>query len=188
MPAWARRCWPGGSGRSSPCLSTGARRRRAARPATSGPSGDERGAIVLKKQPNGEYVQYLPRRPPKGILVIAHGSVEEEGAGEADIRKLAQTFLQRWTRFADEHALIAVAPLFDHNFGSWIGEARHRARRISRPRRQGDRRRRARGRHCGAVPRPARRRGAVLSVRPLRGRPVRGPLRRAASGPSEGPG
>ena len=91
-------------------------------PATSGPSGDERGAIVLKKQPHGEYVQYLPRRPPKGILVIAHGSVEEEGAGEADIRKLAQTFLQRWTRFADQHALIAVAPLFDHNFGSWIGE------------------------------------------------------------------
>src|SRR5690349_22279860 len=139
-------------------------------------------------RPNGEYVQYLPRRPPKGILVIAHGSVEEEGAGEADIRKLAQTFLQRWTRLADEHALIAVAPLFDHNFGSWIGEARHRARRISRPRRQGDRRRRARGRHCGAVPRPARRRGAVLSVRPLRGRPVRGPLRRAPSGPSEGAG
>ena len=67
-------------------------------------------------------MQYLPRRAPKGILVIAHGAVEEEGSGEADIRKLAQTFLQRWTRFADEHALIAVAPLFDHNFGSWIGE------------------------------------------------------------------
>jgi hypothetical protein len=89
---------------------------------SSGPSGDEHGRIVLKALPHGEYAQYLPRRAPKGILVIAHGSVEEEGSGESDIRKLAETFLQRWTRFADEHALIAVAPLFDHNFGSWIRE------------------------------------------------------------------
>jgi pimeloyl-ACP methyl ester carboxylesterase len=86
------------------------------------PPGDEHGAIVLKKLPHGEYAQYLPRRAPKGMLVIVHGSVEEEGSDEADIRKLAEKFLQRWTRFADEHALIAVAPLFDHNFGSWIGE------------------------------------------------------------------
>jgi poly(3-hydroxybutyrate) depolymerase len=88
----------------------------------SGPSGDEHGSIVVRTLPHGEYMQYLPRRAPKGILVIAHGSSEEESAGEADIRKLAETFLRRWVRFADEHGLIAVAPLFDHTFGSWIRE------------------------------------------------------------------
>jgi pimeloyl-ACP methyl ester carboxylesterase len=39
-----------------------------------------------------------------------------------EIRKLAETFLQRWVRFADDHGLVAVAPLFDHNFGSWVSE------------------------------------------------------------------
>lgn len=67
-------------------------------------------------------MQYLPRGAPRGILVIAHGSVEEESSGEVDICKLADMFLRRWVRFADEHALIAVAPLFDLNFGSWVGE------------------------------------------------------------------
>jgi pimeloyl-ACP methyl ester carboxylesterase len=89
---------------------------------STGPSGDEHGTIVVKTVPHGEYMQYLPRRAPKGILVIVHGSTEEESAGEADIRKLAETFLQRWVRFADDHTLIAVAPLFAHNFGSWIRE------------------------------------------------------------------
>lgn len=79
---------------------------------------DERGAIVHKTLPDGHYVQYVPRHDPKGILVIAHGSTE---AGD-DVGKLAEAFLRRWTRFADEHRLIAVAPVFDSNFGSWEKE------------------------------------------------------------------
>ena len=66
-------------------------------------------------------MEYLPRSEPRGVLVIAHGSTEEEKS-EQDLRKLAETFLRRWVRFADEHGLIAVAPIFDHNFGSWVSE------------------------------------------------------------------
>jgi pimeloyl-ACP methyl ester carboxylesterase len=79
---------------------------------------DERGAIVHKTSLHGRYVEYVPRPDPKGILVIAHGSTEP---GE-NVGKLAETFLRRWTRFADEHRLIAVAPVFDSNFGSWDRE------------------------------------------------------------------
>lgn len=79
---------------------------------------DERSTVLHKKLVHGEYVQYLPRQAPKGILVIAHGSTE---AGE-DVAKLAETFLQRWVKFADEHRLVAVAPVFDANFGSWEKE------------------------------------------------------------------
>lgn len=79
---------------------------------------DERSTILHKKLVHGEYVQHLPKQAPKGILVIAHGSTE---AGE-DVAKLAENFLQRWVKFADEYRLIAVAPVFDANFGSWEKE------------------------------------------------------------------
>lgn len=38
--------------------------------AASDLSSDQLGTIVLKKQPHGEYVQYLPRSAPKGILPV----------------------------------------------------------------------------------------------------------------------
>jgi hypothetical protein len=37
----------------------------------------------------------LPKGALQGILVIAHGSTEEEKSGEQEIRKLAEAFLQR---------------------------------------------------------------------------------------------
>ena len=94
---------------------------QACAPASAGLPGGERGAIAHRTLVHGEYMEYLPRSEPRGVLVIAHGSTEEEKS-EQDLRKLAETFLRRWTRFADEHGLIAVAPIFDHNFGSWVSE------------------------------------------------------------------
>jgi hypothetical protein len=79
----------------------------APRPAAA--QAEERNTVLHKKLVPGEYVQYLPEQAPKGILVIAHGPTE---AGE-DVAKLAENFLQRWVKFADEHRLIAVAPVFD---------------------------------------------------------------------------
>jgi len=88
----------------------------------TGAPGETRGAIVHRTIPHGEYMEYVPKGALTGVLVIAHGSIEEEKSGEQEIRKLAETFLQRWVRFADDHGLVAVAPLFDHNFGSWVSE------------------------------------------------------------------
>jgi poly(3-hydroxybutyrate) depolymerase len=67
--------------------------------------------VVHKQFSAGEYVEYLPKRAPRGILVIAHGSVEEERS-EQDLHKLAESFVRRWTRFADDHRLIVLAPIF----------------------------------------------------------------------------
>src|SRR5258706_11679723 len=78
-------------------------------------------AIVHKRIAEGEYVEYLPRRAPVGILVLAHGSVDEERS-ESSVSRLAEGFVRRWTGFADDHRLIVVAPVFDHAYGSWIGE------------------------------------------------------------------
>lgn len=88
----------------------------APRPAEA--QADERSAILRKKLVHGEYVQYLPKQAPKGILVIAHGSTE---AGE-DVGKLAEKYLRRRVTFVEEHRLVAVAPVFDANFGSWEKE------------------------------------------------------------------
>ena len=89
----------------------------APRPAEA--QADERSTILLKKLVHGEYVQYLPKHAPKGILVIAHGSTE----GTEDVGKVAEKYLQRWMAFAEEHRLVAVAPVFDANFGSWEKES-----------------------------------------------------------------
>jgi pimeloyl-ACP methyl ester carboxylesterase len=94
---------------------------QACTPASTGPPGDVQGTIVHRTLSHGEYMEYLPRGEPRGVLVIAHGSTEDEKS-EQDLRKLAESFLRRWIRFADDHGLIAVAPAFDHNFGSWVSE------------------------------------------------------------------
>jgi pimeloyl-ACP methyl ester carboxylesterase len=82
---------------------------------------DARGAIVHKKLTHGEYIEYLPKGAPRGMLVIAHGSTAET-TSEQDFRKLVESYIHRWAKFADDHGLIAVAPMFDHNFGSWVSE------------------------------------------------------------------
>ncbi len=56
----------------------------------------------------GSYIRYLPANP-RNILVIAHGSI---GANDTAI-KLANKFLRRWTRFADETDMLLIAPAFD---------------------------------------------------------------------------
>ena len=94
---------------------------QACAPTAIGLPGEPRGTIVQRTLTQGAYLEYLPRSTPRGILVIAHGSAEEEKS-EQDLRKLAEGFLRRWMSFAENHGLIAVAPVFDHNFGSWVGE------------------------------------------------------------------
>jgi len=87
-------------------------------PISMGLPRDERGTIVHKQLTHGEYIEYLPKGAPRGMLVLAHGSTEEE----QDLRKLAERYIHRWIKFADDHGLIAVSPMFDHNFGSWVSE------------------------------------------------------------------
>lgn len=87
--------------------------------AVPGLHADERSRVLRKKLGEGEYIQYLPKHPPRGTLVIAHGSTEGEDA-KADVEKLADTFLRRWVTLAEEYRLILVAPVFDSEFGSWV--------------------------------------------------------------------
>ena len=90
----------------------------AASPARDDP---ERGAVVAKKIRSGAFLQYLPKGEPRGVLVIAHGMPSAEEAG--NIAGLAGKFLDRWAPFAEEHRLIAVAPVFDaENFDSVKGD------------------------------------------------------------------
>jgi hypothetical protein len=59
---------------------------QACAPTAPGLPGEQRGAIAHRTLTHGEYMEYVPRGTPSGILVIA------------------------------------VAPVFDHNFGSWVSE------------------------------------------------------------------
>jgi pimeloyl-ACP methyl ester carboxylesterase len=82
---------------------------------------DEKGKVVAKKDRYGQYMQYLPPREARGILVIVHGMPTEEQS--KNVIGLAEKFLRRWVAFADEHQLIALAPAFDQeNFGSVAGD------------------------------------------------------------------
>jgi pimeloyl-ACP methyl ester carboxylesterase len=90
-------------------------------PTSTDSASGGRGAVVQRTIPYGDYVEYVPRRTVTAVLVLAHGSVEEEQSG-ADLHNLAEGFVRRWTTFAEEHGLIVVAPVFGHAFGSWIGE------------------------------------------------------------------
>jgi hypothetical protein len=53
---------------------------------------DARGAIVHKKLTHGEYIEYLPKGAPRGMLVIAHGSTAET-TSEQDFRKLVESYI-----------------------------------------------------------------------------------------------
>jgi poly(3-hydroxybutyrate) depolymerase len=74
----------------------------------------ERGQVVRKKTKHGDFVQYLPRTA-NDILVVVHGT---PGDGENEMA-LADKFIRRWTKFADAHRVMVIAPAFDNpNFGS----------------------------------------------------------------------
>jgi pimeloyl-ACP methyl ester carboxylesterase len=80
------------------------------------------GAVSLRAIDFGEYFEYVPQRKPRAVLVLAHGSVDERQA-EQDVRNVARSFAMRWRTFAEDHGLIVVAPVFGHDFGSWINES-----------------------------------------------------------------
>ena len=74
-------------------------------------AGAEKGRIVTRSHRHGTYIQYIPRKEARGVLVIAHGM--PTGADIDDIPGLARRFMERWTDFSEDHGLIAVAPVFN---------------------------------------------------------------------------
>ena len=80
----------------------------------------EKAQIILKQNPYGSYLQYIPDRLSASarLLVIVHGSI---GKNESAI-DAAKVFIERWTELAEEKNLILIAPVFDKaNFGSHAG-------------------------------------------------------------------
>jgi pimeloyl-ACP methyl ester carboxylesterase len=66
----------------------------------------------------GSYVRYAPEGDVRGVLVLVHGQIgEHESAIES-----AQTYLGRWTKFADQQRFVLLAPAFEQeNFGGHAG-------------------------------------------------------------------
>ncbi|MBI1245866.1 MAG: hypothetical protein GC202_12745 [Alphaproteobacteria bacterium] len=76
---------------------------------------------VRREIAHGQYFEYVPQGAITGVLVLAHGSVEDERR-EHTTDEIALAFARRWTGFADSHGLIVLAPVFGAAFGSWIGD------------------------------------------------------------------
>lgn len=67
---------------------------------------------------HGSYVRYIPEGTLRGLLVIVHGSISQDGSA----LNAAQTFAERWTVFADRNRFAVIAPAFDdENFGGHAG-------------------------------------------------------------------
>jgi pimeloyl-ACP methyl ester carboxylesterase len=78
----------------------------------------EAGSILSKRTQHGSYLQYIPRRPPLGIIVVVHGMLGENGQA-AD---LAGKFIKRWVALAEQQGTVILAPAFDQeNFGGREG-------------------------------------------------------------------
>jgi len=68
--------------------------------------------------PEGDHFYYQPAEAAQDILVIAHGT---RGKNET-AQQTAQTFLNRWTHFAETHAVALIVPVFDDaRFGNTGG-------------------------------------------------------------------
>ncbi len=73
---------------------------------------DEQGVIILKSVAHGQYHQYISKGSLEGftLLVLNHGMFNES---ETAVGASYNT-LRLWQKFADEHQLILVAPVFDN--------------------------------------------------------------------------
>lgn len=72
----------------------------------------EQGRITLKSVSHGQYHQYVAKNALEKftVLVVNHGMFsEKETAVEASYNTL-----KLWRKFADEHKLIVIAPVFDN--------------------------------------------------------------------------
>lgn len=82
----------------------------------------EQGSVVLKAVTHGQYHQYIAQDAMKKItiLVVNHGMFSNrETAVEASYNTL-----NLWRKFADEHKLILVAPVFDNeNYAATVNGA-----------------------------------------------------------------
>jgi pimeloyl-ACP methyl ester carboxylesterase len=78
----------------------------------------EAGMILPKQMPHGSYLQYIPRRPPLGIIVVVHGT---PGENERAL-DVAHKFIRGWVALAEQKRAIVLAPAFDQdNFGGREG-------------------------------------------------------------------
>ncbi len=81
-------------------------------------SDDERGKIVARSVEHGEYMLYTPTDKPRGILVVVHGSLSDDGSAI----EAADVFIRRWVDEAEKRQLLLVAPAFDQeNYGGHAG-------------------------------------------------------------------
>lgn len=74
--------------------------------------------IVKETAAKGDYYLYTPSQEPHDILVIAHGMLSTNEVA-ADV---ALKYLYRWIKYAEEHRLLIIAPIFDTSrFGNLGG-------------------------------------------------------------------
>jgi pimeloyl-ACP methyl ester carboxylesterase len=78
----------------------------------------EIGTVTTRGHPNGQYVQYIPRSGPVGILVIVHGTPDDDEPALDTSRR----YVKEWLTFAEQQRALIIAPVFDQeNFGSREG-------------------------------------------------------------------
>lgn len=71
--------------------------------------------VQLHSATVGDYQLYIPQKPAKHILVVAHGMLSKN----QDAAAQAKTYAKRWAPYAEQHGLIVIAPVFDdERFGN----------------------------------------------------------------------
>ena len=74
--------------------------------------------VIFEKSLEGNFYVYIPDEMPKNILVLAHGMLPKRQKAS----KVAMKYISRWVRYADEHNLLLIAPVFDTpRFGNLSG-------------------------------------------------------------------
>ena len=81
--------------------------------------------VIQKMSYEGDYFIYVPNEVPKNILVIAHGMLSKEDKAS----DIAKKYISRWIKYADQHRLFLIAPVFDTprfgNLGGGFGGYRN---------------------------------------------------------------
>jgi len=71
----------------------------------------ERNQFMRKESPWGQYWQFIPNGTVKDILVVVHGTVNQESDPTAI--KVSLDFIYRWIDYAKANQLIVLSPAFD---------------------------------------------------------------------------
>ena len=71
--------------------------------------------VTLQRTMEGDYQLYLPQKPARHILVVAHGMLSKNQSAATQ----AKAYAERWIPYAEQHGLIVIAPVFDdERFGN----------------------------------------------------------------------